>query len=213
MSDKTKEYSIKMATSSLSNDKRNFQCVAVASVDLIKLPLRDILTCHIKPADLFQKIKSCSTLNLRKEQKTICQIPPPARPDYNSFDVTLLYTLIRNLCSLPSPAQGWGNEPTASDTQLSDDIERLRLFRNSYYAHANSAEISDSSFKDIWRNLRSAISRIQSRYNVDYEDELIRIEQSKYTLSHWEECMTLLKTVAIKQNPSDSGGKCFIFNE
>lgn len=189
-----------MASSCLSNDKRNFQCVAVASVDLIKLPLRDILANNIKPTDLSQKIKSCSTLNLRQEQLKICLVQPP---DYNLFDVSLLYTLIRNLCSLPNPAQGWGKEPKATDTQISDDIERLRLFRNNYYAHAKSAEISDTVFKDIWKDLRLTINRIQSTFNVDYEDELIRIEQWKYTLAHWEECMTLLNAYASKQNQTD----------
>lgn len=193
-----------MASSCSSNDNRNFQCVAVASVDLIKLILRDILASHIKPADLFQEVKSCLTLNLRQEQLKICLVQPP---DYNSFDVSLLYTLIRNLCPLPSPAQGWGKEPKASDILLSDDIERLRLFRNNYYAHAESSEISESVFKDIWRNLRLAINRIQSRCNVNYEDELIRIEQSKYTLSHWKECMVLLNAYASKQNQTDGRGK------
>lgn len=190
-----------MATSGLSNDTRNFQCVTVASVDLITPVLRDILDSHINPEKLYQKIKSCfKTFKLSQEQQAICYIPPNGVPDYKQFDVTLLYTLIRNLCPLPCPAQGWGNPtwPKATDIQISDDIERLRLFRNNYYAHAKSAKISDNTFKDIWGNLRSAISRIQIVYNVDYEDELIRIEKSKYTLSDWEECMKVLNAFAGK---------------
>lgn len=190
-----------MQTSDLSNDRRNFQCVTVASVDLITPVLRNILDSRIKPVNLYGKIKPClKNLNLRKEQQAICFIPPPGVPDYNKFDVTLLYTLIRNLGNLPCPAQGWGNPkwPKATDIQISDDIERLRLFRNKYYAHAESAKISDNTFKDIWGNLRSAISRIQIVYNVDYEDELIRIEKSKYTLSDWVECMNVLNAFAGK---------------
>lgn len=202
-----------MASSCLSNDKRNFQCVTVASVDVIKLPLRDILESHIQPADLFHKIKKCSTLKLRQDQLNVCHILPPVVPDYNKFDVTLLYTLIRNLCHLPCPTQGWGNEPKATDTQISDDIERLRLFRNNYYAHAKSAEISENMFRDIWRDLKLAINRIQSRCNVNYEDELTRIEQSKYTLSHWEECMTILNAFVCKQNQTDGRGKCCILSK
>lgn len=94
-----------------SNDKRNFQCVTVASVDFIKLPLRDILKSHIKPEDLFKKINLCSTLKLRPDQLKICLIPPPGVPDNNIFDVTLLCTLIRNLYSLPCPGQGWKMNP------------------------------------------------------------------------------------------------------
>lgn len=139
-----------MASPCLTNDNRNFQCVAVASVELIKLSLKDILYSYIKPAHLVQQIKACSTLNLRQKQLKICLAQPP---DNNSFDVSLLYTLIRNLCSLPSPTQGWGKEPKSTDTQISYDIKRVRLFRNNYYAHAESAGISDAVFKDIWRGI------------------------------------------------------------
>lgn len=192
-----------MPTSGLSNDRRNFHCVTVASVDLITPVLRNILNSHIKPVNLYNQIYPClKTLNLSKEQQGICFIPQPGVPDYNKFDVTLLYTLIRNLCHLPRPAQGWGNPkgPQATDTQTSDDIERLRLFRNNYYAHRITTKISDNEFKDIWGNLTSAINRIQSGYNVDYKDEVIRIEQIKFTLSHWEECMKILDALAGMQN-------------
>lgn len=192
-----------MALPCSSNDSLNFQSVTVASVDVIKLPLRDILDRHIKPGDLYHKITSCSTLNLRPEQKTICLIPPPDLPDYNTFDVTLLYSLIRNLCPLPCPKRGWGNKPEALDIQISDDIERLRLFRNNYYAHANSAAISDHMFKNIWRDLKQTFKRIKSKYNLDYEDELLRIEQSTYTHSHWKECMFILNAYASRQKETD----------
>lgn len=191
-----------MSVSGLSDYRRNFHCVTVASVDLITPVLKDILTRHIKPVNLYIQIKPClKNLNLRKEQQAICFIPPASGvPDYNKFDVSLLYTLIRNLCHLPCPAQGWGNPkwPKATDTQISDDIERLRLSRNTYYAHRISAKISDNEFKDIWGNLTSAINRIQSGYNIDYKDELIRIQQIKFTLSDWEECVKILDALEDK---------------
>lgn len=197
-----------MATSGSSNDTRNFQCVTVASVGVIELPLRDILASHIQPKDLFQQIQSCSTIKLRPDQLKICLIPPPGVPDYNNFDVTLLYTLIRNLCSLPCPAQGWGNEPKASDTQLSDDIERLRLFRNNYYAHAESAVISDAVFEDVWKNLKLVFKRIQPKTgcSVDYEEELIKIERSKFTDYQLDTCRILLDAFANIQKQTDVGG-------
>lgn len=188
-----------------SNEKRNFQCVTLASVDFIKLPLIDILDSQIKPVDLFNKIK-LSTLKLNQEQLKTCRISPP---DYNSFDVTLLYTLIRNLCSLPCPAQGWGREPKATDTQISDDIERLRLFRNNYHAHAKSAEISENEFKDIWSNLKLVISRIQSNYNKDYKEDLEKIEQSKFSKCSLEYCRFILDAYANKQNHADGEGKYY----
>lgn len=176
--------------------KINFQCVTVASVDLIPLPLRDILARHINPEDLYDRIKSNSSLQkqLHQHQRKICYLEPPGMPDYNKFDVGLLYTLIRNLFILPSPSQGWGYEPKSSDTQLSDDIERLRLFRNNYYGHVNSAEISDDLFKDIWMNLKCVLKRIRSQLNcsVDYEQKLSKIEQFKITQDQFDTCRLLL---------------------
>lgn len=199
-----------MASFCSPNDKRNFQWITVATVDLIKLPLIDILASHIKPADLFQKIKACtrSTLKLLPDQRKLCFIQPPGLPDYNIFDVALLYTLIRNLCCLPSPAQGWGEKPKATDTEISDDIERLRLFRNNYYAHANSSSISDAVFGDVWRNLKLVIKRFNSktRCNTDYEEELIKIERSKFTEYHLETCRIILDALAINQKQLDSKG-------
>lgn len=201
-----------MATSGLSNDTRNFQCVTVASVAVIKLPLRDILANHIQPQDLFKNIQSCATLKLRPDQLKICFIPPPDVPDYNKFDVTLLYTLIRNLCSLPRPAQGWGNEPTANDIQISDDIERLRLFRNNYYAHAESAVISDAVFKDVWRDLKLVFKRIHPKTgcSVDYEEELMNIERSKFTDDYLTTFRVLLETFAKLEKQTDGRGISFI---
>lgn len=195
-----------------SKDKRNFHWVTVATLDLIKLPLKDILASHIRPVNLFQKIHSCSTLMLRTDQRKLCLIQPPGLPDYNTFDVTLLYKLIRNLCGLPSPAQGWGKEPKTTDTQISDDIERLRLFRNNYYAHANSASISDDVFEDVWKNLKMAIKRMNSKItcNVDYEEELIMIERSKFTDDHLKTCRILLDALANIEKQTDSKGKYFI---
>lgn len=189
--------------------KTNFQCVTVASVELIQLPLRDILARCIKPGDLFNKIRSCSSLNkLRQDQLKICFLQPPLEPDYKAFDVSLLYTLLRNCCSLPSPSQGWGKEPKSTDTHLSDDIERLRLFRNNYYAHVNSAEISDVLFYDIWMNLKSVLKRIQSHMNcnVDYEQELIKIERYKITQYQFDTCRLLLDAyVNLQTQTSDRG--------
>lgn len=172
-----------MASKTLSKDQQNFIWISIACVDFLKLPLKDVLSNQIKPADLYQRINGKGYL--RKEQLNICFIPPPGEPDYNNFDVTLLYTLIRNLCSTSlSPTQGWGKVPDSSHTQIGDDIERLRLMRNKF-AHANSAGIPDAEFQVLWNDLKSVIQRIQKFMNsmgsnVNYEQKLADIERNDF---------------------------------
>ncbi|XP_065927180.1 uncharacterized protein [Magallana gigas] len=177
-----------MASKTLSKFQQNFIWISIACVDFIKLPLKDILSNQIKPADLYQRIKSSPKNGkgyLRNEQLNICSILPPGQPDYNDFDVTLLYTLIRNLCCTSlTPTLGWGKVPDSSHTQIGDDIERLRLMRNKF-AHANSAGIPDAEFQALWNDLKSVIQRIQTLMNsvgsnVNYERKLADIERTDF---------------------------------
>lgn len=202
-----------MASSCPSQDQQNFECVTIASVDFIKLPLKDILESHIQPVDLFKEINSCPALSshkhkLRQDQLKLCFPQPPAEPDYRKFDVTLLYTLIRNLCPSVKPTKGWGTQPDDADIQIGDDIERLRLFRNNYYGHASSATISDDDFTKMWKDLKSVINRIQStkKCSVDYEDELIKIERAKFTRNQLENCKVLLDALVVLQQQKEDGG-------
>lgn len=178
-----------MTSTYLSKAENNFTCFAKTCVDFIKLPLIDLLTNLIKPVDLHNEILKSSTLKigknkLRPNQLQICDILPPDVPDYHTFDVTILYTLIRNLCPSLKPTKGWGIDPDARDTKIGDDIERLRLLRNNCFAHAYSTEIPDQEFEDLWKNVKSVIQRVQtftkSWSNIDYEQELTKIEGLRF---------------------------------
>uniref|UniRef100_A0A8W8J3T1 DZIP3-like HEPN domain-containing protein n=1 Tax=Magallana gigas TaxID=29159 RepID=A0A8W8J3T1_MAGGI len=178
-----------MASNDLSKAEQNFTCFTKACIDFIKLPLIDLLTNCVKPVDLYVKIKCSSTLmygknKLRPDQLKLCFFPLPLLPDYSKFDVTLLYTLIRNLCPSLTPTQGWGLEPNNTDTKIGDDIERLRLFRNNFYAHADSTEISDSDFNNLWKDMQSVIQRIETFTKTwsttNYKQELTRIKGCRF---------------------------------
>lgn len=204
---------IDMASSSSSKEKHNFQCVTEASLELTKLPLVDILRRQIKPDDLFLKIKSSLLLSgrnkLHPDQLKLCYFPPPLLPDYSNFDVTLLYTLIRNLCSGLEPTRGWGHEPGPTDTKIGDDVERLRLFRNRNIAHVNSATIPDDTFDDLWRTLKAVLSRLKSYSGcrVDYELEMIEIKRSKFRIEIWEHYRNLCKLHLEIEKKSNERGK------
>lgn len=102
-----------------------------------------------------------------------------------------------------------GNEPKANNTNISDDIERLRLFRNNYYAHAESASISDALFKDVWKNLKLVFRRIQPKTgcSVDYEEELLNIERTKFADAYFKK---ILKVLAKFKKQTDGRGILYI---
>lgn len=175
-----------MATTHLSVEEQNFIRFVKACMDVIKLPLIDLLVYEIQPTDLYNKIQSSHLLSdkknkLGKEQLKICFCLPPAIPNYQTFDVTLLYKLIRNLCPSLEPTHGWGEEPDVTDTDIGDDIERLRLFRNKY-VHDRSTNIPNNDFEHLWKDLRSVIQRTQTfviskGFNPCYEQKLSEIKR------------------------------------
>lgn len=180
-----------MAHTTLSKLQEHFTCLAIVCVDLIKLPLTDILENHVKPSDLYTELNSSTLISgnkLQSYQKKLCHITPPGIPDYSKFDVSLLYTLIRNLCPSLKPTGRWGEEPADAHTQLGDDVERLRLFRNRVFAHANSALTSDSDFQNYWPYIQNVITRIQKNKNAgcrtDYRQKFRSIEER---LLNWDD--------------------------
>lgn len=208
-----------MAKTNLSKLQENFTCLAIVCVDHIKLPLMDILENHIKPPDLYYEINSSTLISankLRPDQKKLCYITPPGVPDYSKFDVTLLYTLLRNLCPSLKPSGRWGEEPAASHTQLGDDIERLRLFRNEQFAHANSAEISDGEFNNLWKDLQTVINRIQNNKKAGCKTDYLQTFKSiEKRLLNWDDLekykLLLEATIHASKQREDKGKYISLF--
>lgn len=175
-----------MESSDLSKAEYNFVCVKRICANVIKMPLIDVLTHHISPIELHKKIPSCSMLvtgknKLSPDQLKYCFLQPPLLPDYNTFDFTLLYDLIRHLCPSLKPSQRWGIVPKCMDTLIGDEIERLRIL--SVYMYLCSTRVSDGEFEEFINCVRNVVRRFQnitrdwSKYN--YEEELIKVVQKK----------------------------------
>lgn len=195
-----------MNSRQLSKEEQQFVLIQFICVDLLPKPLVDILVSQINPNDLHNKITLCKALSygkkLRIEQQKLCLIN---HPDYGKFDVSLLYTLIRNLCSSCSslkPTQGWGNDPQAADVNIGDDIERVRMFRNKYQAHNVKIEFTDSVFESIYSDIESAIKRMQIftktiGCNTDYLQMLNRRKDLQFGYSDYEGYFTKLKAILL----------------
>ncbi|XP_062612407.1 hemicentin-2-like [Saccostrea cucullata] len=196
-----------MASKPLSKGQQNFTQLAIACVEEITQVFKDTFETQIKPKDLYSAIIKCSKLTngkdkLNQYQHKICCIFPPQVPDYNKFDVSLFYKLMRNLCPSLEPTTGWGNAPNTSDLQIGDDIERLRIFRNEMFAHLESSEVPDGIFSQCWKELKGCIHRAQSfmdshGYCVNYDEELKNIEKLDLSCKDMDKYKLFLEEIMI----------------
>ncbi len=86
--------------------------------------------------------------------------PATGLPDSNNFDITLLTILLRNICGLASPATGWNVMPSASDTSISANIARIKIFRNEVYGHVPSAQLDDTTFEKLWQEISKPLVKL-----------------------------------------------------
>lgn len=158
----------------VSDDDRTrfFRLISVIIEDLTTI-LQDLLRREIGPSQLFNRVKQKSK-HLRPDQ--IVLISNAKTQGYKEFDITLLYTLLRNFCpNIQPPTQSWGmsNMPAQGETTEGDDIERIRLIRNKLLGHISVPTITDIKFQTEWRIISEICTRMQAMLpNTQYVQKL-----------------------------------------
>ena len=127
-----------------------------------------VLRCPQNPRDLFDHFHLPRIYNtlirLKKprghiitEKQWDLMFPPSLLPDSRTFDITLWIVLLRNICSLPAPSNGWDQDPIATDNTLSANLVRLRLCRNRLRGHISSTSLSEFEFNAFWKEVEDIL--------------------------------------------------------
>ncbi|XP_062578737.1 uncharacterized protein LOC134240685 [Saccostrea cucullata] len=87
-------------------DRSRFAKLGMATNDVLNQAYRDILEMEVPPSDIEKKVKTSPVYKrLRTEQELILQ--DAKHSGYKNFDISLTYTLIRNICKkIPLPTKG-----------------------------------------------------------------------------------------------------------
>ena len=143
-------------------EKANFTRLSRLLVDKGSEALRVIL--HAKHANLPAVINTNKATLQRLKPRVINDtqwdllFPPSGNPpDSETFDVTLLTILLRNLSGLPPPATGWNTMPPDTDNSVEANVARIKLFRNQVYAHATTTQVDKTTFDDLWLKISKAL--------------------------------------------------------
>ena len=83
--------------------------------------------------------------------------PSAGSPNSETFDMTLLHFLIREIYLDPADAGSkWNTMPEESDQSALANLIRIRCFRNEI-SHSCSTGIPNEAFEDMWNNISSAL--------------------------------------------------------
>ena len=123
--------------------------------------LRNEFDKHHPPANLAADLNaSFSVLNdllrrrvLNNHQWNKLFPPGGTPPDSSTFDITLLFLLLTNICGLSPPPTGWHTKPTPRDTSLGANLARIKFFRNHLYGHVATTGVDTPTFNALWMEI------------------------------------------------------------
>ena len=127
--------------------------------------LRNVFDGHHPPANLATDLNACHTILNNLLRRRILnhhqwdQLFPPggAAPDSNTFDITLLFLLLTNICGLSPPPSGWHTKPPASDTSREANLARVKYFRNVLYGHVSTTGVDTPTFNALWQEITAPL--------------------------------------------------------
>ena len=94
---------------------------------------------------------------LKEPQWDLLFPPSGVAPDSKSFDITLLFLLLTNICDLSCPSSGWHSKPHASDNSFEANLVRIKFYRNELYGHVTTTSVDESTFNNLWQEISSVL--------------------------------------------------------
>lgn len=127
--------------------------------------LRNVFDHHHPPANLAAGLNAKKSILGHLKHRRILnadqwdKLFPPggAAPDSNTFDITLLFLLLTNICGLSPPLSGWHKMPPSSDTSLEANLARIKAYRNELYGHVTTTGIQTVAFNVKWQEVSAVL--------------------------------------------------------
>ena len=148
-----------------SHEKDNFFRLSTLLIDGGTKLLREVFNHIHAPTSLPTVLANPTTIiDLRKaltksEMKKL-YLPGGGFGTSEDLDVTLLFKLLKSMLRLARPFSGWDKLPDPAHQGQTDDLVRIKFYRNQTYAHVKEMKLDDVEFQQIWDELSSAMIRL-----------------------------------------------------
>ncbi|CAH3172615.1 unnamed protein product [Porites evermanni] len=127
--------------------------------------LRKIFDGHHPPANLITDLNAnYPILNNLLRRRVLNghqwdKLFPPGGvpPDSNTFDITLLFLLLTNICGLTPPPSGWHTKPPLSDTSHEANLARVKFYRNILYGHVTTTGVDTPTSSALWTEISGVL--------------------------------------------------------
>jgi len=127
--------------------------------------LRKVFDGYHPPAKLAAHLNACYSVLynlyyfkvLNNDQWNKLFPPGGVAPDSNTFDITLLFILLTNICGLSRPRWWWNTNPHPSDISPEANLARIKFYRNTLYGHITTTGIDTPTFSRLWKEISAPL--------------------------------------------------------
>lgn len=174
-----------MSKAEPDEDRTRFCRLSLVIVEELPLILQDVLYREASPNLLLHMVMKHKKGLEHLGPHQIIQVNNAKASGYSEFDITLLYTLLRNYFkkSIQPPTKGWGKQemPEQGQETEGDDIERIRLIRNkhNHSVMVSIPAISETEFNEKWGIIHAVCARMQTRLPNIQHNYVQMLEESK----------------------------------
>ncbi|CAC5371727.1 unnamed protein product [Mytilus coruscus] len=147
-----------MATASDDN-MRCAQCTYVV-LNVFPKIMQDLLSdTKETPQSLYHKVMKNKIFRTRLNSSEMNTLQTMSTDGYTKLDVSFMYKIIKFFRLIDPPTRNWGSNPLAHETELGDDVERIRRARN-HLVHKFDANISEQEYRTFFEKIKIVSRRL-----------------------------------------------------
>lgn len=173
-----------------TGQKDNFlqfaRLIMVAGTSLFRELFNHLCPPEMLPRKLSSLVEKLPWVN---HQERKCLYPSRGRcVTSDDFDICLLFKLLQVIIGFEEPDGGWDELPKESDHKISDELVRIKYYRNKICHACYNQEISDESFFELWEFIKGAMIGIAKHLPEGSEPWESAIDElSKFPITSAEE--------------------------
>lgn len=150
-----------MATASDDN-KRCAQCTYVVLNIFPKMIQELLANTNETPQSIYHKVMKDYYFREKKLNSTEMNTLQTLLTDgYTKLDVSFMYKIIKHFRLIDPPTRDWNSCPLTDETELGDDIERIRRARNRL-VHKFDANISEQAYRIFFEEITIVSRRLDT---------------------------------------------------
>lgn len=146
-----------------TEDKTRYTRANLVLLDVFTKGLRDLLQTNVRSITILETmVQNAEFQNMLSEkEKNLLETIK-----YDELDIGIIYKIIRFFKVVQAPSRGWGFTPRPNDEQIADDIERIRIMRNSL-AHKPNPVLSEENLESMFTDFADMSYRFDTYMNQD----------------------------------------------